>query len=141
MPKQRIYKPRQILALTFYLDTKSQTFGNGYKSALKAGFSPAYARVLACPGSKKAWFQDARRKDAERLKKAEKNLDEFLETDCSKTLLTAEGSLVKVHDTQREKIKADMTKFTLERLNKPKYAARQEVTDAEGKPLAIKLDV
>lgn len=97
--------PRQASFLQYYLDPKSETFSNGYGSAIKAGYGEGYAQQITA--REPAWLEIV--KDWELLKKAEKNLKEFLE-----------------HDTD-DKIRADMTKFVLERLHKKKYSARTEV--------------
>lgn len=102
--------PRQALFLSYYLDQKSETFSNCFQSAIKAGYEEEYAKVLVA--SMPTWLSE-KLKDNEIVKKAEKNLEEFLQKDGD--------------DPVDKKIKADMTKFALERLNKSKYSARQEL--------------
>lgn len=40
-------KPKQQLALDYWMNSDSDTFGNLYKSCLKAGFRPSYALNIA----------------------------------------------------------------------------------------------
>lgn len=110
--------PRQALFLSYYFDRKSPTFSNALQSALKAGYNQEYAESItaAMPN----WLAESIR-DAKIIKKAEKNLDEFLEKESD--------------DPIDKKIKADMTKFALERLNKTKYSARQELTGENGEAI------
>jgi len=48
-PKKRAkrLKPKQQLALDYWMNSDSDTFGNLYKSCLKAGFRPSYALNIA----------------------------------------------------------------------------------------------
>src|SRR3990167_5829136 len=94
--------PRQAGFLKNYLDPKSGTFSNAYQSALKAGYRNAYAKEILT--KEQEWLGEIVR-DWELIGKAEKNLKEFLE------------------DNKDKKVKADITKFVLERLNKKKYSA------------------
>ena len=107
--------PRQIKFLEYYLDTKSETFGNALQSALKAGYAQEYAENLTTEMPK--WLSE-NLGDTKLIKKAENNLDKFLSD-----------------DNKDDKIKADMTKFTLSRLNKRKYSDRTEHTGKDGKDL------
>lgn len=52
--------PEQEKFLVLYLDPKSQSFGNAYVSAMEAGFSESYARVVASPSVNRLWVQEAR---------------------------------------------------------------------------------
>lgn len=112
--------PRQALFVQYYLDSESETFANGLKSAIKAGYSEEYAKVLTAKMPN--WLSDKVR-DSEIIKKAEKNLKEFLEMEAI--------------DAPHKKIKADMTKFTLERLNKKKYSQRSEIPGEEGNEIVV----
>lgn len=113
MANQYSIDPRQAIFLKHYIDPKSETFANAKRSAMKAGYSEQYAdRILS---EDLEWLSDALRYE-DIIKKAEKNLVEFM-------------------DIEDNRIRADMTKFTLERLNKKKFSTRQELTGAEGKDL------
>lgn len=113
---QHVPDPRQALFISNYFDPKSNTFANGLQSAIKAGYTKEYGLVLV--SNMPTWLSESV-KDNELIAKAEKNLSKFLDSDY-----------------KDPRIQADMTKFALERLNKKKYAARKELTDGDGKPLA-----
>lgn len=49
-------KPKQKLTIEYYFDRHSETFGNLYKSALKAGFRPSYALNIA--SNKPLWLSE-----------------------------------------------------------------------------------
>ena len=108
--------PRQKLCWDLYIDPKSETFSNGYQSALRAGYEDNTANQITV----QEWFvgKCSLNNIAE---KAEKNLNKFLESEP-------------INDTDK-RIQADMTKFALERLNKGKYSLRTELTGANGKDL------
>ncbi len=107
--------PRQALFLSYYLDTKSDTFSNAYQSALRAGYEQEYAESITSLMPK--WLSEYIG-DSYLVKKAEKNLQEMLEMDDD--------------DSGMKRIKADITKFVLERLNKEKYSPRQEFGGGDG---------
>lgn len=112
--------PRQKLCWEYYADPKSETFGNAYRSALKAGYQDATALRI----TDEEWFTD-KYKSLNMLDKAEKNLNEFLEIEDKKG--------------ERFRVKADITKFVAERVGKAKYSTRNEMTGAEGKDLTIQI--
>lgn len=112
--------PRQALFLSYYFDQKSKTFSNALQSALKAGYEQEYAETITAQMPK--WLSESI-SEAKIIKKAEKNLDEFLEKESE--------------DPIDKKIKADMTKFALERLNKKKYSARTELTGEDGQEIKL----
>lgn len=43
-----------------YMDPKSPTFANPYTSAMEAGYSESYARIIAHPSVNRQWIQEAR---------------------------------------------------------------------------------
>ena len=43
-----------------YMDPKSPTFANPYTSAMEAGYSESYARIIAQPSVNRQWIQEAR---------------------------------------------------------------------------------
>lgn len=59
-PNQWTGTPQQEKFLLLYLDPKSPTFANPYESAMEAGFSESYSRVIAAPSVNRAWIQEAR---------------------------------------------------------------------------------
>lgn len=136
--KANQYKPdpRQSLFLTNYLDPKSDTFSNAYQSAIKAGFSKRYAQNIT--HIMPTWLSETVGDDY-LLAKAEANLREFIELDAKDPLVTLsgpvkdeQGNQIMVHNSKLLRIKSDMTKFALERLNKKKYSTRTELTGKDG---------
>lgn len=115
---QYLPDPRQSLFLMAYLDPKSTTFSNAYKSAIEVGYGEEYAKNIT--GQMPAWLSETI-KDTYLIAKAEENLQEFLE------------------QNEDIKVKADITKFVSERLNKKKYSSRQEMTGKDGKDLPTPL--
>jgi phage terminase small subunit len=105
--------PRQSLFLSYYLDPESETFSNALQSALKAGYSQEYSESLTSQMPK--WLSESLG-DLTIVKQAETNIKSFLVG-------------------EDEKIKADITKFVLSRLNKKKWSERTELTGADGKDL------
>ncbi len=114
---QYIPDPRQALFLKYYLNRKSETFSNAYRSALKAGYAEEYAKTILNQDTD--WVSESL-KDELFIQLADKNLEELLTQDEDK------------------KVKADLTKFVKSRLQKEKWSERSEITGANGKPLEIK---
>lgn len=52
--------PQQEKFLLLYLDPKSPSFANAYESAMEAGYSDDYARIIAMPSVNNLWIQQAR---------------------------------------------------------------------------------
>ena len=128
--------PKQIEFLKNYLNPKSKTFGNAKQSALKVGYSNKYAENLM--NVMPQWLGD-NMENLTMVKKAEKNLDEFLDLDITNKGITKDGKeIYEYDDVGKLRVKADISKFVAERLNKKKWSERRELTDAEGKPLLIK---
>lgn len=109
--------PRQQEFLKNYLDIQSDTFGNAYKSAIKAKFSEEYAKNITALNPD--WLSE-NIGDSEMLLKAERNLKYFLDT-C-----------------EDDKVKADITKFVSSRLGKGKWSDRTEHTGKDGTDLIPK---
>lgn len=70
---QYVLDPRQKTCWDYYINPKSETFGNALQSALKAGYEDAYARQITT----RDWFVDKVRR-LNMLGKAEKVLDKTL---------------------------------------------------------------
>jgi len=117
MANQYTPDPRQSLFLQYYLDPKSETFSNGLQSALRAGYELEYAKTLV--SQMPDWLSE-NIKYENIVKKAEKNLEEFM-------------------GIEDNKIRSDMTKFALERLKKDRFSARSELTGKDGKDLPTPL--
>lgn len=60
-PNQWTGTPQQEKFLILYLDPSSPTFGNAYQSAMEAGFSETYARIITSPSMAREWVKDAPR--------------------------------------------------------------------------------
>jgi len=112
--------PQRIEFKEYYCNPSSDTFNLIEESAIKAGFSPSYAKVLMSDSTDNAWVKNII-KNYKLKSKAEKNLDILL-------------------DSEDEKVKADMTKFTLKTLGRDEYSERTELTGADGKDL-INIDL
>jgi phage terminase small subunit len=110
--------PRQIEFLKGYNDPKSKTFGNALQSAVKAGYSQEYAENIT--SLMPDWLSESIGRRKRLLEKAEKNLENLL-------------------DSEDEKIQADMSKFVTKTLGKNEgYSERveQDITSA-GKPIPL----
>ena len=59
-PNQWQGNVKQEKWLLYYLDPKSPTFGNAYESAMEAGFSESYSRIIASPSVNRLWVKEAR---------------------------------------------------------------------------------
>lgn len=68
--------PRQKMCWEFYINPKSETFGNAYQSAIKSGYEESYAKTITVT----EWFIDKVRR-LNMLSKGEKVLDETLSYD------------------------------------------------------------
>lgn len=111
-----ILDPRQALALQYYTDPTSETFGNAQGSLLKAGFSKGRAK----DPQKIAWFQAHRAQyDVDVIKLSEKKLKKYLEI---------EVALDSKLNVDIAKLQADLLKYALDRLASKKYnkGAEQE---------------
>lgn len=110
-----IQDPRQVLFLKYYIDPKSKTFSNAYQSALAAGYSDEYAKTILSQDTD--WLSSSIRSEC-MLKKAEKNLDKYLDLEE-----IAEGKI----DRDIVKIKTDVSKFVASRLGKNKWSEKSEI--------------
>lgn len=108
--------PRQIEFLRLYHDPKSETFSNAYQSALRAGFTDEYAKVLTT--RELEWLSEDVNRRKRILNKAEKR---------GETLLESED----------ERVSADMVKHFTKTLGKEHYSERQEHTGKDGQPLTL----
>ena len=97
--------PRQIKFLEYYLDVKSDVFGNALQSGLKAGFSQEYSENITT--LMPAWLSE-NIGNSKLLLKAQKNLNELLDED----------------DTR---IKADITKFIASTVGKKTFSTQHNV--------------
>jgi len=110
--------PRQQNFLAYYLNPKSETFSNCYKSALKAGYKEEYAKTLTA--QMPDWLSDNINR-ANMLIKAERNLEKALD--------------IPIYDKDIGQRALDATKFVASRLGKEVYSERTEHTGKDGKDL------
>jgi hypothetical protein len=59
-PNQWTGSEQQEDFLRYYLDPKSPTFAHAKDSALQAGYSESYAKIIAQPSVNRLWVQEAR---------------------------------------------------------------------------------
>lgn len=154
---QWIVDPRQILCWKLYINPKSKTFSNAYKSAVAAGYSKSHSLHITVEG----WWQEKVRRMA-MAPKAERNLEHFLDLPSEVQAMGPFGPLFKmteekvklkngktkirkkqgdpilVYSTGLLKVKADMTKFTLETIGKRKGYTKSLDLTSGGKPLDFK---
>jgi len=121
--------PQQMAFKEAYLSPKSDTFGNAYKSAKKAGYAEEYAQSIT--DDRTEWVSRIVG-DLKRLDKAEKALDEALSLDISKEAGERVDSNI-----VREKTKVAM--FVAKGMAKEKYSERQEMTGPDGKDLTVQV--
>ncbi len=123
---QFLIDPRQLAFLKLYIDPNSETFGNGYKSALTVGYSEHYAKELTSQLPK--WLERKLEEldDNVIINQAEKNIKEVLEISPLNTFTNKQGETITKLDTDLLRIKDNTSKWALERLNKDKYSSRTE---------------
>lgn len=132
--------PRQKMCWEFYANPTSETFNNGLKSAIKAGYSESHAATITT----ESWLQEKVRR-MNMLGKAEKVLDEMLEmpTEVVKWEKThyengeAQYEDVVKTDPGLVKVKQDTAKFVASTVGKEFYSNRSEITGKDGQPIMI----
>ncbi len=132
---QYVLDPRQKLCWDLYVNPKSETFANGLKSAIRAGYSESHANTITT----ETWFQDRVRRLG-MLGKAEKVLEEMLDlpTETIKLEKDNEGEYDEVVRTEPAlvKIKQDTAKFIASTVGKDEgYSTRSELSGPGGKDL------
>lgn len=109
--------PQQQLFLAYYIDPKSETFGNALQSALRANYSQEYAESIT--NQMPNWLSENLGKRSRLLMKAEKVLEKTL-------------------DSEKDmKLAQDTAKFIAKTVGKQEYSERQEITGADGAPLIL----
>ena len=126
MANQYKADPRQSLFLAAYLDPKSETFSNAYRSALHAGYEDEYAKTIL--SQELDWLSDSLR-DEELVSRAEKALSEAL----GYITVNEEGRV----DSGAGRLKLDAAKLVLKGLKKDKYSERSEFTGKAGGAIEI----
>lgn len=116
---------RQHKCWANYVNPKSPTFANGYKSALKAGYTHDYARTITV----QKFFKNKLRRLA-LLNKAERVLDDTLDSEH----MDSKGKI----DAAILRVKNDSAKFIAKTLGKEEgYTERQEVTGKDGEGIVF----
>jgi len=125
--------PRQKMCWELYINPKSETFGNGTQSAIKAGYEPDYADQITTV----EWFKGKLRR-LNMLSKAEKVLEEMVEMDDMESAEDEDGYKIYKRNPALAKIKQDTSKFLAERLGKDDgYSVRQEHTGKDGDQISV----
>jgi hypothetical protein len=128
---QYLLDPRQLRCWEYYVDPKSETFGNAKQSAIRAGYEDKYANQITVS----EWFVGKVRR-LNMLSKAEKVLEECLDLPVK----VESGRTKKVKtDPALIKIKQDTAKFIASTVGKDQgYSTRVENTGKDGKDLIPK---
>lgn len=114
---QYILDPRQKQCWDLYVDPKSKTFGNAYRSAIKAGYEDGTARQITTFD----WFNEKCRR-LNLLNKAERNLDKILDLPLE----------------DKANVVLDASKFIAKTLGKDEgYSDRSELTGKDGESLLL----
>jgi len=108
--------PRQLRTIALWRNPKSETFGNLRASAIQAGYSETYADNLT--QLRPVWLSLSVERDIERVKRAERNLDNIIDVDIDLNN--------KQYDIDLVKLQADVSKFVLKTLAKAKYTEDDE---------------
>ena len=118
--------PRQELFLKNYLNPKSETWGNAMQSAIKAGYTEEYAKVMISRDLD--WLSESVKK-SNLVVKAERNLD-----------LALDGLLDDPEKGKKE-LQYKASEFVLKTQGKEQgYTERTEITGKDGKDLKISFD-
>lgn len=109
--------PRQKLCWDFYVNPKSETFGNAYQSAMKAGYKDGSSKQITTEN----WFLEKCRR-LNLLNKAERNLDKILDLPLE----------------DKANVVLDASKFIAKTLGKDEgYSDRSELTGKDGESLLL----
>lgn len=137
---QYMFDPRQKMCWDSFINPKSKTFGNAYRSAILASYSHRTAVGI----TSQDWFREKTRR-LQLFGKAEKVLEEMIDmpvkTMTTENVGTREEPVyeeVVVTEPALVKIKQDTAKFIAERLGKDEgYSSRSELAG----PLSVSLVV
>jgi len=113
---------RQDIAWNLYIDQRSESFNNAYKSAVKAGFSDSTSRCI----SSETWWINKVKLLAEMLPLAEKILMEDMEMETKIPILINQKIEYKV-DSSLRKIRNETAKFIGSTVGRNKYHTKTEV--------------
>ena len=124
--------PRQSLFLAYYLEPKSQSFGNGKQSAILAGSEEEYAdQIIAIMPE---WLSGKIRQfqSATLLEKAERNINKFLDLETRVQAMGAFGPIFE------KKVVTEKVKLKNGRTRQKKVTKKVPVYVEAGKLLEIK---
>ncbi len=141
---------RQLAFQAYYVDPKSSTFANAYQSAVKAGYSVAYAKQITHQSPKV--LSEAVTMHQAMIEKAERNLEDMLTLDESEPVMTAFGPMknkatgqpIMRRNTKIMAIKADLSKFVLERLDRKHFSTKEALSgdgQVEPRPILMQFNV
>lgn len=119
---QYVLDPRQKLCWELYTSPKSETFGNAYQSAMKAGYEEGYAAQITTA----EWFLEKLRR-LNMLSKAEKVLDKTLTYEP----VNEEGKI----DTNLLRVQTDVAKHITNTLGKHEGYTTKVETELTGDSL------
>lgn len=140
--------PRHEKFWHFWTSPHSDTFGNAYKSALRAGFKKNYAMNLATPSARPDWLQRKIEKHQKphlrRMReKARQNIEEVLYMDVKEKTAIDKGNnqyeIVEKINPRLLKIRNDTDTFVVERLGKNVWSKKEIREDSETKEEIEKL--
>jgi len=143
---QYLADPRQALFLAYYIDPKSESFGNATQSGLRAGFERTYAENLK---NKMPYWLSRKVEDFKSnrlLEKAERNLEEIMDLPSKIQAMGAFGPIytkegkgkkakkvpIMVYSSGLLKVKNDASKFVAEKIGRGKYAKEEPGTPPLG---------
>lgn len=124
-----ILDPRKKRCWEFYIGIKSETMGNAYQSAMRAGYAESYAATITT----RPWFIEKKRR-FNLVSKAEKALDKTLEY-----VTDAVNEKGEMHiDKELLRIQTDVAKYITKTLGKEEgYAERNELTGKDGSAIVF----
>lgn len=116
--------PKQQKFLDNWLIPSSETFGNAYQSAIKAGFSPHYAQKITAKSTDLDWMGEIRRQTTLKPIHIIKQLEHIsLFAPQIRDQLTAISILTKVHGMQTSNINHDVSVKFVNTVPRPKLIA------------------
>lgn len=132
--RMELFTPKQVLALQYFHDPISSSFGNLKGSAMRAGFTESYSDNLTALAPE--WISGFIGEDSSKLAKVERNLHKFLDLETQDQLVGPNGLIYEdkaktkpkmVENTRKLDIQLKATTFVAERLNRKKYGKDDKV--------------
>lgn len=129
MANKRLLTPQQENFLAYYTDPRSETFSNAYQSALKAGYTKEYSENIT--SQLPDWLSESLG-DMNRLRRAEKRLDQILDLEPVDDEGKVDNALIA---NQMKGIN-----LVAKGIGKHKYSERTEHTGEGGSAISIMFD-